>query len=75
MKDCTIHYARFKAYHEKNGAWGVLHVVLDDGNTRDCFIPSTIEYAQQMGDKEGEELAKLLLEMSRVQRIKIRDNC
>lgn len=75
MKDCTIHYPRFKAYHDKNPSWGSLHVVLDDGNTADGFIPSTIEWAKQNDDKEGEELAKILLEMSRTQRIKVRDNC
>lgn len=65
--------ARFARYNEQpgNGAWGSLHVVLDDGNTQDLHVTGCIEYAHEHDDMEGEELAKLLLRMSRTQRAKL----
>lgn len=62
---------RFRAYRSKNPAWGSLHVVLYDNNVQDCFVRSTIEHARVNGDAEGEELANILLQMSRTQRLKI----
>lgn len=64
---------QFRAYYAApgNGAWGSLHVVLDDGNVRDCFVTGCIEYAAQNGDVEGERLARLLLTMSQTQRRKL----
>jgi hypothetical protein len=64
---------RFETYYAKpgNGAWGSLHVVLDDGNTEDEIVRLTVESAEKAGDAEGAELARLLLRMSRTQRGKI----
>jgi len=64
---------RFEAYYAKpgNGAWGSLHVVLDDHNLEDVCVRGCIEFAEERGDSDGAELARLLLRMSRTQRGKI----
>lgn len=66
---------RFKAYHNapNNGAWGSLHIVLDDGNIEDKHIEFCIKNAVERKDGEGAELAKLLLAFTKTQRIKIRN--
>lgn len=56
---------RFAAYHEKNPAWGSLHIVMEDGNWAPQHIEWCIEWAKQQGDTEGEQLAWMLLAMSR----------
>ena len=63
----------FIAYFNKpeNGAWGSLHVVLDDGNVQDDSVNFCLDYAVQTKDNDGEELAKLLLKMSKTQRLKL----
>lgn len=64
---------RFRAYHAMpgNGAWGALHVVLDDNNVADHFVVSCIDSAYTAGDYEGAELAQILARMSRTQRLKL----
>lgn len=52
-------------------AWGSLHVVLDDQNFADKFVEVCIRYAAEIFDDEGAELGRLLLQMSRTQRLKI----
>lgn len=68
---------RFRTYYRApgNGAWGSLHVVLDDGNVRDDHVRGCIEWAIERSDKEGEELARILLRMSKTQRGKISSLC
>lgn len=63
--------ARFARYYEKNGAWGSLHIVLDDGNLADDQVRSCEGWAEERGDFEGMELAKILLQMTKTQRAKI----
>jgi hypothetical protein len=62
---------RFRAYNRQHGAWGSLHVVLDDGNVEDCHVEFCIAHAEQSGDTEGAELGRVLLQMSKTQRAKI----
>lgn len=62
---------RFKIYHLDNPAWGSLHIVLDDDNVKDSCVQYCIDYAVNSGDAEGAELGKLLLQMSKSQRLKI----
>jgi hypothetical protein len=65
--------ADFKAYFQTpgNGAWGSLHIVLDDGNFRDGDVQFCIDRAIEKGDTEGERLARILLKMSATQRRKM----
>lgn len=63
--------ARFAAYHEKHLAWGSLHVVLDDQNIEDHSVRFCIEAAEKDGDEEGAALGRILLQMSKTQRLKI----
>lgn len=65
---------RFRAYFAQpsNGAWGSLHIVLDDNNVDDDSVRFCIENAQQKGDVDGEALARILLRMSKTQRLKLR---
>lgn len=64
---------RFADYFSQpqNGAWGSLHNVLDDGNVSDSNVNFCLDRALDRGDYEGAELAKLLLEMSKTQRLKL----
>jgi hypothetical protein len=62
-----------RAYYakEENGAGGSLHIVLDDGNVEDSSVEFCIEEAEKRGDKDGVELGKILLRMSKTQRNKL----
>jgi hypothetical protein len=62
---------RFASYHEEYAAWGSLHIVLDDFNLADHHVQFCIDYAEEKGDIEGAELARILLKMSPSQRKKI----
>jgi hypothetical protein len=62
---------RFRAYHDKHGAWGSLHIVLDDGNNEDSSVAYCVDSATERGDEEGTELARILMTMSRTQRGRI----
>jgi len=61
----------FRAYYERNPAWGALHIVLDDVNVADHFVESCIEWAERDGDAEGARLGRILLRMSKTQRRKL----
>lgn len=62
-----VRYRRHKGW----GAWGSLHIVLDDANTDAGCAKFCAEYAEQVGDTEGAELARILCRMSGTQRGKI----
>lgn len=64
---------QFARYYQQpqNGAWGSLHVVLDDHNVDDESVEHCQEWATKRGDTEGAELAGLLLRMSQTQRAKL----
>ncbi|MCY1280715.1 hypothetical protein D9M68_19050 [compost metagenome] len=64
-------FERFREYYLSNPAWGSLHIVLADDNVLDHHVEWTIEYAEEEGDKEGAELGKILLQMSKSQRLKL----
>lgn len=66
---------KFRAYYYKpgNAMWGSLHIVLSDGNVDDHDVLHCLAWAIDEGDTEGAELAKILLSMSRTQRLKIGD--
>ncbi len=59
---------RFREYHQKNLAWGSLHIVLDDFNVSNNSVDFCINYALENKDMEGAELAKILRQMSTTQR-------
>ena len=67
--------ARFAAYYEKpgNGVWGALHSVLDHSNVANIDVQHCLVDAEARGDLEGLELARILLAMSRTQRLKLPD--
>lgn len=60
--------ARFQRYHQKNAAWGSLHIVLEDGNVHDDHVRHCLKWAIREGDNEGMALAEILLQMSQSQR-------
>lgn len=62
---------RFVAYHADHGAWGSLHIVLDDHNVDDHSVEFCIQWAQNHQDSEGELLGRILLRMSKTQRLKL----
>ena len=66
---------RFRAYHQQHGAWGSLHIVLSDGNHEDSSVTFCAEFAREKGDIAGEDLARILLTMSRTQRGRIANLC
>lgn len=63
----------FYRYYQKNPAWGVLHVILDDGNYGP--VRGAIQYAEGIGDEEGKRLAEILDQMSPTQQGKIARLC
>ncbi len=62
---------RFAAYFKLNPTWGSLHIVLDDLNTENHHVEFCIKSAQERGDKEGEDLGRILLKLSESQRARI----
>lgn len=62
---------RFLDYVYANPVWGSLHIVLSDQNLDDDCVRSCIDYAISEGDEEGEALGRILLKMSRTQRLKL----
>lgn len=54
-----------------NGAGGMLHVVLDDHNVEDHFVERSVEAAELAGDADAAALARVLLRMSKTQRLKL----
>ncbi len=65
--------ARFAAYYARpeNRAWGSLHLVLDDGNVMDQHVAFCQQIALERGDQDGAELAAILKQMSKSQRIRL----
>lgn len=68
---------RFAEYYRHNGAWGLLHTALDDGNIKDsdvrwCVLvtPDSVYY-----DQNGSDLAKVLASMTLTQRGKLSELC
>jgi hypothetical protein len=49
-----------------------LHVVLDDGNTKDRFVAFCEQYAKEKGHAECRELARELAKLSLTDRKKLR---
>jgi len=64
---------QFWEYYRKpgNGAWGNLHIVLADNNVKDVHVEFCIKDAQQRGDTEGADLGRILLKMSKGQRLRL----
>ncbi len=62
---------RFSAYHEQHPSWGSLHIVLDDDNVKDEHVEFCVGWAREHGDVEGEALARILLTMSKSQRLRL----
>lgn len=64
---------RFLDYYRQpdNGAWGSLHIVLDDGNVQDDHVAYCVSWAEERSDTEGAALARILLTMSKSQRSRI----
>ncbi len=54
-----------------NGVGGSLHIVLDDQNIQNHHVEFCISHAEQCDDEDGIKLGKILLEMSKTQRLKI----
>ncbi len=63
--------AAFAAYRTANPTWGALHIVLDDGNVRNDDVTFCVRSAEERGDADGARLGRLLLTMSKTQRLKL----
>lgn len=59
---------------EHGGAGGCLHIVLDDGNVEDHSVAFCVDYAMENDCNQCESLARLLMRMSRTQRLKLVDD-
>lgn len=62
---------RFDAYHRKHPSWGSLHIVLDDDNVKDDDVRFCLRLAEEHDDAEGAVLARILLRLSKTQRLKL----
>lgn len=58
-------------YYLRNPGGGNCHTVLDDGNIDAIVIRITLEYCEDVGDKEGEEICRKLLELRFSQRVNL----
>ncbi len=54
-----------------SGLGGSLHIVLEDCNVNDSHVQYCIDYAESIDDTEGAELGRILLKMSKTQRLKL----
>ena len=68
-QDCRKLVPIFAEYYRRNPAWGVLHVMFDDGNWDSAEF--CLMWAQEQGDPDGIKVAKLALELSQTQRAKV----
>jgi hypothetical protein len=50
---------------------GCLHIVLDDGNVSDGNVQWCLDHAIERGCQQCEPIARLLLHMSKTQRLKL----
>lgn len=65
---------RFIAYHSRHDNWGqALHIALDDDNVDDSSILFCIRTAIELGDTEAELLARIMLQLTKTQRGKIKE--
>lgn len=62
---------RFIEYRRKEPVWGLLHIVLEEGNVSDSDVDYCIARAEHACDSEALELARILRQMSRTQRCRI----
>lgn len=69
--DVVEHLVR--AYYAVHGneAGGSLHILLDDGNVSDDSVRFCVTSARRQDDEKGEALARVLLRMSKTQRLKL----
>lgn len=67
----------FLAYQARpeNGAWGSLHIVMEDENVRDGNVRFCEQWARDRDDDEGVRLARILQSMSRTQRLRLSRTC
>lgn len=56
--------AELALYHHRNPTWGVLHIVLEDGNVEDSDVDFCIEKAIERNDRDGLKLARMLRRLS-----------
>ena len=63
-----------RAYYAKPGneAGGNCHVALDDGNLDNGGLRFCLAECEYYGDKDGAEIMRLMLQMSRSQRRRVR---
>lgn len=66
---------RFKAYKERNSGWGHLDLVLGNSNAQRKHVLKAMLTCAENVDKEGWELGKILLNMSKTQRHKLVRQC
>lgn len=60
-----------KAIYQRSCVGCCLHIVLDDDNVRDDDVQFCINYAHDQHHADCEQLARMLLLMSRTQRLKL----
>jgi len=58
-------------YYKVNPAGGNLHIVLDNKNVKNYHVEFCLQQAIKNNDIEGVKLAKILLKMSKTQRLKL----
>lgn len=56
-----------------NSVGGSLHIYTDDDNIDDSHIDYCIGHAESIGDADGVELGRLILQMTKTQRRKLRN--
>lgn len=60
-----------KDYYITDGAGGTCHIILDDGNYRNCDVEACLRYSKEENDFWGETIATLLLDFTEEEREEI----
>lgn len=61
----------FIRYKNHNKGWGNLHTVLANQNVKDSDVEFCMNQADKVGDHQGYALCKILMGMSKSQRLKL----
>lgn len=59
----------------ENSVGGSLHVVLEDHNIKDSDVQHCLDYALEHEDPDGVALARMLLQLSKTQRLRLAHMC
>lgn len=67
-------WALLREYERAHPTWGSLHIVLEDGNIEDEHVEFCERWARDHGDEMGVTLARMISELTDLQRAMLCDS-